>query len=66
MAAFVSWTLSAIAMLLGIRFFIEGGIGHGLSSSGALLVMGIPAALLFMVGILCFRSTRRDSTGERA
>jgi hypothetical protein len=63
-AAFVSWALSAIALLLGIRFFVEGGIGHGLPSSGALLVMGIAAALFFMVGILCFRSTRHDSTGE--
>jgi hypothetical protein len=56
-AAFVCWTLSAIALLLGLRFLIEGGIGHGLSGGGGLLVMGISAALLLMVGMLCFRAS---------
>jgi hypothetical protein len=63
-AAFVSWTLSAIALLVGIGFLVEGGVGHGLSGGGGLLIMGIPAALLFMVGMLCFRVTRPDSRGE--
>lgn len=57
-AAFVCWTLSAGALLMGIRFFVEGGVGHSLSGGGGLLVMGIPAALLLMIGMLCLRATQ--------
>jgi hypothetical protein len=62
--AFVSWTLSAIALLVGIRFLVEGGVGHALSGGGGLLIMGIPAALLFMVGMLCFSATRPKPSGN--
>jgi hypothetical protein len=46
---------------MGIRFLVEGGVGHSLSGGGGLLVMGIPAALLLMIGILCFRATKPTS-----
>ena len=59
--AFVAWTLSAISLLLGIRFLVEGGVGHSVSGGAALIVMSIPAALLLMVGMLCFRATQAKS-----
>jgi len=62
--AFVAWTLSAISLSLGIGFLVDGGVGHSLSGGAALVIMGIPAALLLMVGMLCFRATQAKSRSK--
>jgi hypothetical protein len=62
--AFVAWNLSAISLALGIGFLVDGGVGHSLSGGAALVIMAMPAALLLMVGMLCFRATQSKSLGK--
>jgi hypothetical protein len=58
--AYVLWLLAIGFLLAGVHSLLRGGLGHGLSGGGALLIFLLPAGFLFIFGMAFYSATRDE------